>query len=205
MFIWSFPDFLKNKSNPPQIWGGVWRVTRSKPKMVRDVHGKFSNNWEPKILVLSTFTHAKCFLRRLNLFRKAKTVNFDTFRALKHPALKKTQFEIFTFFAFFCVFATIEKKTFLRKSMKMPELFFSSCPIFAKYAWKSLIFVSQIVLWWHLPKKIIWGRYLRYSQNKAQIPEKKNVSTKIRTTLEPLPNGCNGIPRKVLISKSIHW
>ena len=50
-----------------------------------------------------------------------------------------------------------------------------------------MIFDSQIVLWWDLPQKIIWSRYLQYSQNKAQIREKKNVFTKIRTTLEPLP------------------
>ena len=36
-----------------------------------------------------------------------------------------------------------------------------------------MIFVSQIVLWWDLPQKIILGPYLQYSQNKAQTREKK--------------------------------
>ena len=50
-----------------------------------------------------------------------------------------------------------------------------------------MIFVSQIVLWWDLPQKIILGPYLQYSQNKAQILEKNPNCTKIQTTLEPLP------------------
>ena len=50
-----------------------------------------------------------------------------------------------------------------------------------------MIFVSQIVLWWDLPQKIILGSYLQYSQNKAQIVEKNPNCTKIQTTLEPLP------------------
>ena len=61
-----------------------------------------------------------------------------------------------------------------------------------------MIFVSQIVLWWDLSKKIIWGRYLQYSQNKAQIREKKNDFTKIRTTLEPLPIK-NNLPQELYL------
>ena len=43
----------------------------------------------------------ECFIRRLNLFRKAEILHLVTFRNLKRLVLKKSQFQKSTFFPFF--------------------------------------------------------------------------------------------------------
>ena len=82
----------------------------------------------------------------------------------------------------------LQKKTVSTEIAKNAKFLFSTSHKSPKYVQKIKIFLPNNVSYPQTHRKKFLQASEQYSRNEPQIPEKKNVSTEIRTRLKSLPN-----------------